>query len=219
MSAGACGTSARSVGSGRGLVRPQWLGRLDYRWAWRLQHLRREAILRGDAPEALWLLEHDPVVTAGRRDATIPDGLEVVRTERGGLLTWHGPGQLVGYVLIDAAGRGLGARRTVEGVEQGVIDWLGTRGVTGVRRCGYPGVWVDGDKICAVGMHFRRGVSMHGFALNLAPDLAAYRGFVPCGITDAGVTSLQRITGAAPAPWEVADEVGGRLVDTLALGG
>lgn len=200
-------------------VRPQWLGRLGYRWAWRLQQLRRDAIVAGRAPEALWLLEHDPVITAGRRDVAAPVGTDVVRTERGGLLTWHGPGQLVVYVLIDAAGRGLGARRTVEAVEQGVIDWLAGVGVAAGRRSGHPGVWVGRDKICAVGMHFRRGVSMHGAALNLCPDLASFSGFVPCGIEDGGVTSLAALRGSAPAPHEAADAVGACLVDTLSLGG
>lgn len=201
-------------------VRPQWLGRLGYRWAWRLQRTRRQAILDGTAPEAFWLLEHDPVVTTGRRAVQeLPEDIEVVRTERGGLATWHGPGQLVGYLLIDAAGRGLGVKRTIAGVEDGVIAWLVGQGVQAGRRAGYPGVWVGQDKICAVGMHFRRGISMHGFALNLDPDLGSWRGFVPCGIEDGGVTSLARVTGSSPTPWEAAPSVGAVVVDALGMGG
>ena len=191
---------------------------MPYLDAWERQRACRDAIVAGRGAEAFWLLEHDPVVTTGRRDAGIDPakiGAPVVRTDRGGLATYHGPGQLVGYLMIDVVGRGGGVRSTVAGVEAGIIAWLGDRGVVGERRPGRPGVWVDGAKICAVGMHFRRGVSMHGFALNLSVDLAAFGGFDPCGIQDAGVTSLARLTGAAPAPGVAADSVGGRVVGAL----
>ena len=200
--------------------RPQWLGRLGYRWAWRLQRARRDAIVAGRAPEAFWLVEHDPVVTTGRRSVEIlPDHVEVIRTERGGLATWHGPGQLVGYLLIDVAGRGLGVKRTIAAVEQGITHWLDAQGVDAARRTGFPGVWVGRDKICAVGMHFRKGISMHGFALNLDPDLDAFSGFVPCGIKDGGVTSLARVAGGSPPVWQVAESVGADVVDALGKGG
>jgi lipoyl(octanoyl) transferase len=204
-------------------LRAQWLGRVGYRWAWRLQHARREGILAGHAPEVLWLLEHDPVITTGRRavpPGQLPAGaagLDVVRTERGGLLTWHGPGQLVGYLLADLPARRWQVRRVVSGVEEGIICWLQARGVDAGRRAGLPGVWVGDNKICAIGMHFRRGVSMHGFALNLAPDLRGFEGFTPCGVTDGGVTSVARELGAAPSPYvaarAVADAVLAGIVD------
>ena len=199
-------------------MRPQWIGRLPYRWAWRLQHLRREAVIEGRAPEAFWLLTHDPVITTGRRSvSTLPRDIEVVRTERGGLATYHGPGQLVGYLILDVGRRRTGVKRTICAVETGIIDWLSRQGLQAARRPGYPGVWVGREKICAIGMHFRRGVSMHGFALNLDVDLAGYAGIVPCGITDGGVTSVARLLGSAPEPWHAADEVGQCLVDTLGL--
>ena len=95
-------------------VRPQWLGRLSYRWAWRLQHLRRRAVIDGSAPEAFWLLTHDPVITTGRRAVdALPSSVEVVRTERGGLATYHGPGQLVGYLILDVARRKTTVKGTV----------------------------------------------------------------------------------------------------------
>lgn len=200
--------------------RPQWLGRLGYRWAWRLQQLRREAVIAGRAPEAVWLLEHDPVITTGRRPVEdLPDGVDVVRTERGGLATWHGPGQLVGYLILDAGSRGIGVKSTICGVEEAIARWLGGLGIVAGRRPGYPGVWVGRDKICAVGMHFRRGVSMHGFALNLTADLSGFQAIVPCGITDGGVTSVRRLLGASPAPLEASIEVGRVVVDTLAQRG
>ena len=140
--------------------------------------------------------------------------MTLARTERGGLATWHGPGQLVIYALIDAAGRGIGVRGLVEALERAVTGWLLRRGVNAGPRDGHPGVWVPSarspsglDKICAIGLHFRRGVSMHGLALNLAPDLSSFGLFTPCGVRDAGVTSLAALTGASPTPKEAALDV------------
>ncbi len=202
------------------LPRPQWLGRLEYRWALGLQRARRQAVIAGTAPEAFWLLEHDPVVTIGRR--AVPDldvALPVVATERGGLATWHGPGQLVGYPILDVGRRRGSVRGTVAALEQGIASWLDTLGIRAGRREGCPGVWVGTDKICALGIHFRRGVTLHGFALNLDPDLTAFSTFTPCGISAGGVTSVAAVLGSAPAPHEVAAEVGRHVlaafVDTL----
>jgi lipoyl(octanoyl) transferase len=192
-------------------MRPElvWLGRVPYALALERQRQRREDILAGKAPEALWLLEHEPVITTGRRAVEGLDHLDVpvIQTERGGLATYHGPGQLVGYLLLDIGARGGSVRGTVCAVEAGLMAWLQPRVPAG-RREGYPGVWVGKDKIAAIGLHFRRGVTMHGFALNLTVELQRFRGFVPCGIEDGGVTSLQRELESSPAPSEVALEVG-----------
>ncbi len=204
------------------MIHTQWLGRLEYRWAWRLQHLRREAVERGTAPEVLWTLEHDPVVTLGRRAAPVDAtglglrGVPVVQTERGGLATWHGPGQLTGYLLVDIGRRGWAIRKVVEGIEAGLIDWLATQGVSAGRRDGLHGVWVGQDKVGAIGLHVRRGVTMHGFALNLDPGPAAFTGIVPCGVEDGGVTSLARLTGRVIRADEVADVVGSTVLDAIA---
>ena len=172
----------------------------------------------------VWLLEHDPpVVTVGRREAPGTPGEEALAAvgtqrfavERGGLATWHGPGQLVAWLVVDAPRRGLGVRTFVEALESAVIGWLATRGVAAHRRTGHPGVWVGRDKICAVGLHFRRGVSMHGIALNLRPDLGGFGLIVPCGITDGGVTSLLALRGASPSPKEAAPEVAGVIIEEL----
>lgn len=203
-----------------------WLGRVPYGEALQRQRTYREGILDHRNPSVLWMLEHDPVVTVGRRgDQGTPDadffrerGIEFHRTERGGLATYHGPGQLVGYLLCDIEAHGLTVRRTVEGLEQGLIGWLAERGVEAGLREGAPGVWVGNDKIAALGLHFRKGVSMHGFALNLQVDLAPYDLFVPCGIADAGVTSLHRQPGVrAPAPREAAASVAATVLDALGL--
>lgn len=201
------------------MIPAAWLGRVPYGLALEMQRVRRDAVVDGAAPEVLWLLEHDPVYTTGRRGVDLdPDalGAPLHRTERGGLTTWHGPGQLVGYVIADVARRGGSVKGVVAAVEDGIIGWLRGQGVGADRRAGYPGVWVGADKICAVGMHFRRGVSMHGFALNLAPDLGWFDRIVPCGITDGGVTSVARIRGSSPAPADAWAAVGDFVRDSLA---
>ena len=205
-------------------VQVSWRGRWAYRDALDAQRAHREALLDGEArPEVLWLLEHEPVVTTGLR--AVPDlpepsffrdrGVAVHRTERGGLATYHGPGQLVGYLIIHLRRRRLGVRRTMHALEQALVEWLDGRGVAAGRRGGHPGVWVGPDKIAAVGLHVRKGVSLHGFALNLDPDLAPFGWFTPCGVTDGGVTSLAALTGWAPAPREVAQELGDRVLWAL----
>lgn len=204
----------------------RWRGRLPYAATLVEQRERRSAILAGSAPEEIWLLEHAPVITVGRRGAEgiAPDavlaqrGVSVVRTERGGLATWHGPGQLVAYLLVNAVERGWGVRRLVHAVEQAVIDLLAALGVAAARRAGLPGVWVGADKIAAIGLHVRRGVTMHGLAVNLAPDLSWYDLFVPCGVTDGGVTSVARAGGRALDLEAAAALLGPILVDRLHSG-
>ena len=200
-----------------------WLGRVPYLEALQAQRERREAILQGDASEVLWLLEHDPVITTGRRGVVdLPStevltelGLDVVPTERGGLATWHGPGQLVGYLLCELHRLGLKVRTLVAALEEGVSNWLATQGVSAGGRAGYPGVWVGSAKICALGLHFRRGVSMHGFALNLTNDLEGFALITPCGITDGGVTTLSKLCGRSSNPAEAAIGVGEAIVAAL----
>lgn len=187
------------------------------------QQEHRRGIIDGTRAEELWLLEHEPVVTLGRRPAPgtpAPEvlsrqGIELHRTNRGGLATWHGPGQLVLYALVDAWGRGLGARGLVSALEQGVMDYLSELGLSAGRRCGFPGVWVDGDKVCAVGLHLRQGVSMHGLALNLDPALSSFDHIVPCGITDARPTSVAALLGHAPSPEEAAPSLAEAIQATL----
>lgn len=202
----------------------QWLGRVPYGEALARQRLRREGVIAGTAPEVIWLLEHDPpVITVGRREAAgVPDaawlgarGVERFAVERGGLATWHGPGQLVAYVIVDAGRRGMGVKATVAALESAVIRWLRERAVDARRRDRHPGVWVGSDKICAVGLHFHRGVTLHGLALNLDPDMTAWTWFVPCGISDGGVTSLRRLGIEVPAIELAAAELGAALVGEI----
>ncbi|MFN7223180.1 MAG: lipoyl(octanoyl) transferase LipB [Paracoccaceae bacterium] len=167
---------------------------------------RAEAIARGDAPEAIWLLEHPPLYTAGTSakpaDLTDPDRFEVFAVGRGGQYTYHGPGQRVVYVMLDVGARGRDVRCFVRSMENWVIAALAEFNVTGEIRPGRVGVWVtrpdrrgaDGqpaeDKIAAIGVKLRRWVSFHGISINVEPDLSHFTGIVPCGIRDHGVTSL-----------------------------
>ncbi len=212
-------------------LRAQWLGRVPYREALRWQRGRREAVVAGWAPEVVWMLEHPPVVTRGRRGGDVAGaraaGLDVVDVERGGLATWHGPGQLVGYPIVHLPSRGLSVPAAVGAIEDGLIQWLGDRGVAAERDAGARGVWVEGRKIAAIGLHVRHGVTMHGFALNLRLADAAFAGIVPCGL-DAPVTDVASVLAAshAPAglhargsdglaPWQVADSVGAAVVQAI----
>ncbi|WP_286174091.1 lipoyl(octanoyl) transferase LipB [Rhodobacter sp. NTK016B] len=168
---------------------------------------RVAAIARGDADEAIWLLEHPPLYTAGTsaraEDLTQPDRFPVFTAGRGGQYTYHGPGQRVAYVMLDLNKRGRDVRCFVHRLEDWVIGTLGEFNVTGERREGRVGVWVerrdkapnaDGsvreDKIAAIGIKLRRWISFHGISINVEPDLSHFDGIVPCGIREHGVTSL-----------------------------
>lgn len=161
---------------------------------------QRVAAIRNDgAADCVWLLEHPPLYTAGTSantaDLLQPDRFPVFNSGRGGEYTYHGPGQRVGYVMLDLKPRGQDIRRFVHDLESWVIATLAAFGVTGERREGRVGVWVvrdDGreDKIAAIGVRVRRWVSFHGISINVNPDLDHFSGIVPCGIQEHGVTSL-----------------------------
>lgn len=162
---------------------------------------RNAAVAAGEAAELVWLLEHPPVYTAGTsaNPAELVDPrFEVVEAGRGGRYTYHGPGQRVGYLVLDLARRGKDVRCFVHAIEGWVIATLGDFGVESWRAEGRVGIWtrdIDGSeaKIGAIGVRVRRWVTMHGFSVNLAPDLAHFGGIVPCGIAEYGVTSLARL--------------------------
>jgi len=163
---------------------------------------RVAAIRAGSAPELVWLLEHPPLYTAGTSaraaDLIEPGLFPVYRSGRGGQYTYHGPGQRIAYVMLDLRRRGGDIRRYVQTLESWLIVALAEFGIAGERRAGRVGIWVTGadgseSKIAAIGVRVRQWVSYHGIALNVAPDLAHYRGIVPCGVTAHGVTSLDRL--------------------------
>ena len=204
-------------------LRWEWLGTVPYGEALIRQRARRHAVQAEQADEVIWLLEHPPVVTTGRRPAPgTPDaqtlaahGVELHATERGGLATYHAPGQLVAYLILDIGRRGIAVRDLVSGLEDALIAWLGERGIDAGRRTGLPGVWVGRDKIAALGLHIQHGVSMHGLALNLTPCLDGFSLIVPCGIQDGDVTSLLALSGAAPSPAEAAAGLAAALIHVI----
>jgi lipoyl(octanoyl) transferase len=174
---------------------------VPYEEALAFMEARVAAIRAGAEPECVWLLEHPPLYTAGTSaqagDLIDPHGLPVYRTGRGGQYTWHGPGQRVAYVMLDLAHRGQDVRAFVHALEDWLIATLAQFNVRGERREGRIGIWVERgrgreDKIAALGIRVRRWVTFHGISLNVDCDLAAFRGIVPCGISEArfGVTSL-----------------------------
>jgi lipoyl(octanoyl) transferase len=172
-------------------------GLLPYPEAVAFMEARVAAIADGKAADLVWLVEHPPIYTAGT-SAKDSDLLEarfpVFKTGRGGQFTYHGPGQRVGYVMLDLRQRGGDVRRFVHGLEEWLIGALAHFGVKGERREGRVGIWVARgsreDKIAALGVRVRRWVTFHGVALNVAPDLSHFTGIVPCGIREHGVTSL-----------------------------
>ena len=198
----------------RGAAALEWrheARQVPYRAALAEQEARNAAIAERRAGELVWLLEHPPVYTAG---TSAPEGelldprFEVVETGRGGRYTYHGPGQRVGYVLLDLAKRGRDVRRFVHALESWVIATLSDFGVEAWAVPERIGIWtgdVDGSeaKIGAIGVRVRKWVTMHGFAVNLDPDLSHFSGIVPCGVADYGVTSLARLgLAVAPEEWD-----------------
>jgi lipoyl(octanoyl) transferase len=172
-------------------------GPVDYPSAVALMENRVAEIAAGHSPEMVWLLEHPPIYTAGTsaRDEDLIDAqFPVYRTGRGGQFTYHGPGQRIGYVMLDIKRRGSDVRRFVYDLEEWIIRTLAQLGVRGERRPGRIGIWVARgereDKLAAIGIRLRRFVSYHGIAINVTPDLSHFRGIVPCGIREHGVTSL-----------------------------
>jgi lipoate-protein ligase B len=187
-----------------GVLSVEWLGRVPYRPTWDLQNDLADRRRRREIGDRLLLLEHDPVYTLGRGGDTAnllasPErlaeiGAELVRIDRGGDITFHGPGQLVAYPIVELRDP-LDLRRYVRALEAAVIATAAAFRVTADRVEGLPGVWVDGTrKLAAVGVRVRRGVTTHGLALNVSTDLAWFEEMIPCGIPGCQVTSLKRET-------------------------
>ena len=184
---------------------------VDYPTALAFMENRVAAIRQGRQAQCVWLLEHPPLYTAGTSaraaDLLAPDRFPVYEAGRGGQYTYHGPGQRVAYVMLDLKQRGNDVRRFVCDLESWLIRVLGRFGVTGLRRPGRVGIWVERgggreDKIAAIGVRVRQWVSFHGVALNVSPDLGHFSGIVPCGIAEHGVTSLWDL-GHTPTMAEV----------------
>jgi lipoyl(octanoyl) transferase len=194
------------------VMRVEWLGRMEYRAAWDLQRERAAQRLAGEIPDTLLLLEHPPTLTLGRAadrshivaaaETLEREGVAVVESDRGGDVTYHGPGQLVGYPIFNLreAPHQADLHLYVRSIEETMIRTVGAFGIDAGRFPGYPGVWTGLDtshptKIAALGIRLSRWITHHGFALNVQTDLSHFDLIVPCGIHDYGVTSLTRLLG------------------------
>jgi lipoyl(octanoyl) transferase len=174
------------------------LGRRAYAPVWHAMQAFTDA-RDASTPDELWLVEHDPVFTQGQAGKAehllFPGEIPVVQVDRGGQVTYHGPGQIVAYPLVDLRRAGLGVRQLVDGIEQAVIDTLAHWHITGARRPGAPGIYVDEAKVMALGLRVRRGCSFHGLAFNIAMDLSPYARINPCGFEGLRVTQLLDLGG------------------------
>jgi lipoyl(octanoyl) transferase len=199
---------------------------VDYLAAWDTQRALHERVASGAQPGLVWLLEHPPVFTAGKRTAPTdrpadPGGAAVIDVDRGGMITFHGPGQLVGYPIVRLPDH-VKVVDYVRRVEEALIRVCADAGLETARVPGRSGVWLRADdhrperKIAALGIRVSRGVTMHGFALNCDVDLSWYDRFVPCGISDAGVTSLSAELGRDVTVLDVLPSVRRHLTDLLA---
>ena len=205
------------------------LGQVPYGEALRLQAERVELRQRGEGRDLLLLLEHPPVITLGRgadrRNLLFPEselnrrGIEVFETGRGGDVTFHGPGQLVGYPILLLPPERRDLHRLLRDVEEALLSVAADFGIDARRESGLTGVWVGREKLAAIGMRVARWVTSHGFALNVGADLSGFDWIVPCGIRDKGVTSLQRLLGRPVAMEEAAESVERHFRRVFAPGG
>jgi lipoyl(octanoyl) transferase len=200
-------------------------GTVPYDEAVALQERLVAARGAGQIPDVLLLLDHPPVITLGRRSPAehlVADaetlrqkGVEVRETARGGDVTYHGPGQLVGYPILDLNGRGRDVHQYLRDLEEALIRALAHWELKGAREPGLTGVWVGGEKVAAIGIGVRRWITWHGFALNVTTALDAFSLIVPCGIRDRGVTSLRQLLGLDVPDDEVVRAVTGAFADVF----
>lgn len=207
------------------VCQPQWLGRVPYAEGLSLQSRLTEELSRGTGAEQLLLLEHPHVITLGRNArpehvlageaARQGRGVAIYPTGRGGDVTYHGPGQLVGYPILNLKPDRCDVRRYVRDLEQVLILTASDFGVTAGRLDGLTGVWVGHEKLAAIGVRIARWITSHGFAFNVTTDLSYFGLIVPCGITDCRVTSLEKLTGRAIPLEEVAMKASARFSEVF----
>ena len=198
----------------------RWLGRAEYEPTWRaMQRFVEERA--PDTADELWFLEHPPVFTLGMNSRPehllAPGDIPVVQIDRGGQVTYHGPGQLVVYPLLDLGRAGLGVRKLVEGIERAIVATVAQWGIEAVGRRDAPGVYVAGRKLASIGLRIRKGRSYHGLALNVAMDLEPFRRINPCGYAGLEMTQVSDLGGPADLR-VVADALAPRLLESLGYG-
>ncbi len=176
------------------------MGLVPYEEAWEYQREMHSSRLAEEIPDTLILLEHPPVYTFGKNsdqsNLINPRDAQVIRSDRGGDITWHGPGQLVGYPIINLEDHKRSVSWYMRGLEEVIIQTLKHYDITGDRISGMTGVWVGNQKVCAMGVRLSRWVTMHGFALNVRPDMSYFNGMIPCGIKGKEVVSMENLLGA-----------------------
>jgi len=182
-----------------------YLGLIPYELTLKLQQRLTQARAEADVPDVLLILQHPPVLTIGRfrgeediiapREALIKEGIPIFHTNRGGGITYHGPGQLVGYPILNLKENGLGVRQYISKLETVIIKLLLDLGIEGHRVAKYPGVWVGEKKVCSIGIHVRHHITMHGFALNVSNDLRYFEYIRPCSLRSGMMTSLSELLG------------------------
>jgi len=196
----------------------KWLGRVDYEPTFRAMQ-EFNAARTPDTPDELWLLEHPPVFTVGLAGdpahLLAPGDIPVVPVDRGGQVTYHGPGQIVAYVLLDLKRARIGVHALVHALENAVIALCAARGIDAQARRDAPGVYVAGRKIASLGLRIRRGASYHGLAFNIDMDLEPFTRINPCGMPGLEVTQLCALTDAVPPLPTLAQELGDRIEETL----
>ena len=202
------------------------LGAVPYREAWDLQRSISAAVLRGEAPDTVLLLEHPPVITLGRRaeggELHVPDGaeVEIVETDRGGKSTYHGPGQLVCYPIFDLTRHGQDVKKYCRDLEEAILRTLASVGIAATRLEGLTGVWLESPprKICSIGVHISRWVTTHGYALNVDLDPAPFTEWITaCGLEDAAFTTIARELGRPITVDEVRPAAAAALADVFQL--
>jgi lipoate-protein ligase B len=190
-----------------------YLGKKSYVDAWKLQKQLHESVKNNDIPSLVLYLEHDHVYTLGKNAnsnfilSNYPKDVQVIQTDRGGQVTYHGPGQLIGYPIINLNNYKKSISWYMRALEQIIILTLQQYDILSSRKDGMTGVWVQDDKICAMGVRLSRWVSMHGFALNIEPDMKYYDGMIPCGIQEFGITSLYELLEEDIDVYEVMDTI------------
>ncbi len=198
-----------------------YLGAIPYERALKLQQRLVQARAEGSIPDVVLLLQHPPVFTIGRfrgeEDIIVPpeklqqEGISVFQTSRGGSITYHGPGQLIGYPILNLRENRIGVREYIWKLETVIIELLLSLGIQGHRVAEYPGVWADGEKVCSIGIHVSHHITMHGFALNIDTDLRHFEYINPCGIKGKVMTCISKLLGY-PIEVEVVTEA---LLDTF----
>lgn len=197
-----------------------YLGRIPYGDAVELQLAVRDALKQGEGPERFLLLEHPHVYTLGRnadRSDVLREGVEVADCDRGGQATYHGPGQLVGYPIVNLSPDRRDIRRYVRDLQEALIRTLAGYGIEGRpgEEAAFIGVWVGERKIASIGVHLSRWITTHGFALNVSTDLSYFSGIIPCGLNQVEMTSIEQLTGKALALADVAADCARHLAKIL----